>query len=161
MACGEAAPSEPGPLAAVDAWRAVAAGADPFSGRPPDLRCSSPGFGVEGEVLEVETDKCAWVTLTQPALRDVAPGDRVRVRMWHQPLAAEQPGRAYMGVRLGAETLAEVEPPIPGPPRFYELEHRLNGGAVAGAPVYLHVHNHGVNSYRFGGIELLPSVEPP
>lgn len=156
LGCGSGAeaPSEPGPLIDPTQWTVVAAPDDPFSDRPERFPCTG-GFQVEGEVYEVETDKCAYLTASQPSLRSVRAGDRVETLMWHQLLVADVPAEAHMAVRLGPHVIAEARLALPFPPELYEVEWTTPEPVPAGTPVYIHVHNHGSNSYRFGSVELV------
>lgn len=152
---GTRMPSTPGPLTDVERWRRVEAGEDPFADRPQTFRCNAGGHQVEGETYEVETDKCAYLTAVQPSLRAIAAGDRVESVMWHQFLVADEPAEAHLAVRLGAYVIAEARPTLPFPPEFYTTVWTAPADIEAGTPIYIHVHNHGANSYNFGGVRLL------
>lgn len=150
----------PGPLVDVQAWQVVDAPDDPFPDRPDDFRCGAGGAHVEGLVYEIETDRCAYVTATQPSLRRVRVGDRVRVVMWHLTLVADEPADAHMAVAIGDHVVAEERMQLPFPPRLLTVEWTAPEGFPAGTPVFLHAHNHGANSYRFGEVTLLGPGDP-
>lgn len=149
-----------GPLVTVESWRVVGADEDPFSDRPEAFRCSTGGHGPEGDVYEVETDKCQYVTAVQPSLDAVGAGQRVSSLMWHQTLDAESDAEAHVAFRIGPHLVWEERIPIPFPPESYVFDWVAPEDVPRGTPVYLHVHNHGANSYRFGSTEIVdPSAD--
>ncbi|MEL6185519.1 MAG: hypothetical protein AAFU79_12930 [Myxococcota bacterium] len=135
-------------------WEVTSAAEDPFEDRPASFSCVG-GYQVEGAVFEVETDRCAYLTAMQSSLRSVEAGDVVESQLWHQLLVADAPSEAHMAVRLGPYIIAEARPPIPFPPEFYTRRWTAPERIPVGTSVFIHVHNHGSNSYRFGSVELL------
>ena len=151
VACGPAGPPDEAalPLLTSVGWVEVAAADDPFNDRPDEVRCDPAGYGPEGAAFEVLTDVCAYGTFSQPAGHDVPAGATLSVEMWHLNLTAASPARGHFAVAAGGE-VAEVQPEIPGDPAAYTLELHLKEGIQAGDPLFLHVHNHGSNSWYLG-----------
>lgn len=144
---------------------------DPFSPlRGPDHFCDPIGYGFEDLAGEasygIESGACNYLTVGQPGLTAIAPGDEILVRLWHFALTAPSPGEAYLALQVGDRLLWQARLPIPcrggltgatpggdcpdnpgravvDPPVF-----TADFAAPAGTPVYFHVQNHGENGYN-------------
>tara|TARA_B100000959_G_C14775177_1_gene539175 strand:- start:87 stop:653 length:567 start_codon:yes stop_codon:yes gene_type:complete len=143
-----------GQLVAHTAWRAVSASQDPFAEHRPDvITCPDYSYRVEGqgdaELFEVETDQCNYVTLVQDALLPTRAGDAIEIVLWHLNLIAAQEAQAHVALQLGSELLWEQTIDIPGAEAMYTPVVTLSANWPTGTPVYLHLHNHGANSWRF------------
>lgn len=139
---------EAGPLTDPSGWVEVAPADDPYDDRPAGAGCEPHGWVLEGELVEVQTDVCAYVTLRQPLRRGVRAGESVVVDAWNLGLWAEAPASAHASVQLGEERW-EARPRIPSPPGYWSARFEPRAPLPAGTPIYLHVHNHGANSWRF------------
>ncbi len=135
-------------------WVAVESTEDPFpSHRPEEIVCPDYAYKVEGEgdaeLFEVETDLCNYVTLVQNSIRSGQAGDEIEIVLWHLNLIAAEAAEAHVALQLGSELLWEQNIAIPGPEAMYTPVVSLAKDWPAGTPVYLHLHNHGANSWRF------------
>mgnify|MGYP000088099263 CR=1 FL=1 len=130
--------------------------ADPMpEHRPADSDCAPSGWGLEGSSVEVDTGLCPFAVLAQPALADLRRGDRVEVVLWHKDLVAEEPAEAHVLITMGDVVVYEDFVAIPAEPVAYTEEVEVAGDAPAGAPIVLHLHNHGANSWNLLSIDRL------
>ncbi len=143
---------------------------DPFSPlRAPDHYCDPIGIGFEelaGEPsFKVESGSCNYVTVVQPSMTNIEPGDEVLVRMWHFALTAPSGGEAYIAIQIGDRMLWQAWLPIPCrgglvgfaagdcsdnpiPAEVDPTPSTADFSAPAGTPVYFHLQNHGENGYN-------------
>lgn len=154
--CGPSAglPSE-GDLAVSDGWTVVSDEDDPFiADRPGSVVCPSSSVQEEGTILEIDTGRCNWVTLSQPTLVDVEPGQSVNTLLWHNDLWFEEPVMGHATVMLDTWTLLDLEVEIPHSAEVYDTTELAVEAWPAGAPLYLHIDNHGANAWRLGHIAI-------
>jgi hypothetical protein len=151
-----------GPTSRVDlvdhsAWQLVEDGFDPWSTEDESaLPCDPEGFGEEPPLFEVQTGLCDFATFQQPSLGGVRAGDLIQVIAWHLPLRlaltdggpAPEPAEGHLVVRLGDQTLLEYRTEIPAAESAMSELLEANADVAPGAPVWLHVHNHGDNAWR-------------
>ncbi len=150
-----------GSLVDHDAWTLVSAADDPFDDRPADLECSDLSWSNEdlgGEPsLEVATDSCDYLTVSQPSRAAGAAGDELHVRLWHYSLNNFEEAEAHAAITIGGEVVFEVEHEIPGDSGMDAPYWEAPSDFDAGDEVLFHLHNHGSNTWNF--IEL--SVAAP
>lgn len=147
--CAEDPPEPAGPVAliAADAWE-IGGDDDPFvDHRPADARCDA-GAVVEGSTLEVDTGACAWLWATQPARGAVGPGAPLEFVFWHGWLDAPEPAEAHVAVTIDGRLAWETFVPVPSEPVAYTEHFDSPVAASAGAPIGLHLHNHGANTWN-------------
>ncbi len=147
------------------AWQSVEAAADPFADhRPPEdeLECGLAGWLIESNTLEVDTNQCNYVTLTQPALVDMTPETPMRLEFRYFDLIAPAPATAHVALQVGDAIVWEREITIPGPAMVLnEDELTAQVEAPAGTPIYFHLHNHGQNTYTLDEVEAEVVVPAP
>ena len=130
-----------GPLLDPHGWEAQAS--DPWG---TGEVCS--GWAVEEEQIEVRTEDCAWISLTQGLSREVPAGTEVRGGVLWDGLYADEPAEAVLGLAVAGEVVWEATVPIPSGSDDAPL-HVRSTGWMAGDEVVIHVHNHGLNSYTW------------
>lgn len=134
-------------LVQAEAWVADAE-ADPLpahaEGRP-----ACEDFVVEDGILEVDTGACPYFVGRQPALVALREGDRLEGGVVWDTLYAEEDGRAHLALALDGAVVWELEVDIPGEPGWEVLEVTLPVDVEEGADVVWHLHNHGLNQWRF------------
>jgi len=152
-----------GSLVDWNAWEVVAAPEDPFDDRPPDPSCPTGAYMPEilsgEEVFSVDTGACSYVTLRQPARRDVARGERLVARVWHFALNAGTSATAHVALRLGDSTVLDETVPIPSEGGLLAIDQPADHAYPEGTPVYFHLHNHGDNSWSL--VELSAGPQTP
>jgi len=160
-------PSEPKPepeprsLAKPDAWVRVSDETqDLFAAeRPADATCDDAGYYFEPitQALEVQTELCNYVTLRQPTLEPLEPGDQIRVQGYHGDLTAPEPSEGYLGLAIAGELAWELSVPIPSAAAEFDQTFTCDRSLPAGVELQLHVHNHGANSWDLIALEVTPT----
>ncbi|MCB9761122.1 MAG: hypothetical protein H6739_14880 [Alphaproteobacteria bacterium] len=151
---------DPGPLVDMSLWSRVEAADDPFDDRPDDVRCSSAATYVEATTgtpsLEIDTGLCNYLLLSQPSLREVRADDLVEVWIFHDQLLADAPAEAHAVIRLGSWEAWGLRAPIPSDPEVYIESAEAPETFPEGTPVWLHLHNHGDNTWNLFEVTMSP-----
>ena len=140
-------------------WEVVESFEDPFlEGVFEPVFCREVDYGVEGEgeysFFEVVTTDCNYLTVAQSSLSEVSVGDQLELTLWHLPLVATEEGNAELIVTLGDRTIFTEMIGIPTQERVYSSIVNADFDAAAGALIHFHVHNHGLNAWRFYSFEV-------
>jgi hypothetical protein len=142
-------------LVDVDAWTPQDPARDSLAEhRPAQLQCPANSWYNEDGALEVETGYCNYLSLTQPSLAEVRPGDTLHLVLWHADLAFEQPASAHVAVTVAGELIWEAEVAIPADADIYDVRIPASFDAPRGSPVEFHLHNHGYNSWTVLELEV-------
>ena len=147
---------EPAVLVQPSDWALVAPADDPWpgaAGRPP---CEERAVHAEEGTIELDTGACGWITVGAPSRAPWRRGDRVQVLVIHSALVADAPAVATLALRLDGEDVWSTTLDVPAAAGFLEVDVPAPAAGRAGAPMYLHVDNHGANSYRFGALRAAP-----
>ena len=140
-------------------WRQLSAAEDPHADhRPERIDCPDEQLALEGTVLEIDTGKCDYVSVTQALLIDVQPCDTIQAVLTHEALFDVTPATAHVAISMGGQVVFEQEPPIPSPSGLLTPTWQLPQGASAGDPVVFHLHNHGVNTWNLLSLNITPEV---
>ena len=143
------------PLVDKNAWRLTAAADDPWAAeRPPRFECPDYAFEVEPGGFEIDTGDCEYAVVQQPSLAPIVEGDQMALIFWHNTLVADMPTEAHIAVRIGKHAVWQQTVPIPGPSAAYVPTAVAHFSAPAGTPIFLHLHNHGANTYLFSTFEV-------
>jgi hypothetical protein len=131
--------------------------ADPWAEhRPEDIACPPSARGPEtlGELptYTIVTTACPYTTVVQPSLEDSCQGDSLFIWIWRSALTGPEDATAHVGVRIGDEPIWELAVPIPADADLIVENIPLTRDHPAGTPIYLHVRNHGSNSYELLGL---------
>lgn len=135
------------------AWAETPLADDPFALlRPADATCAETGHGPDnfgGEPsYEIDTGMCNYVSLSQAVLQALPAGTSVELRVWHFELEADGPAEAYLAVDIDGALVFERTIPIPSAAELIVGEFELPADVPLGAPVTVHVHNHGANTWN-------------
>ena len=149
-----AAPSD-GSLVDHDHWTLCPRQQTPFNDEStPETTCDPRGYGQEEGSFEVRTGYCPDLDVSQPNLQEVHEGDLLEVIFYHMTLApVDGEAEMHAALAIGEEIVWELQVPIPSPAKPYTVTFPSPVDAPRGTPVFLHLHNHGYNSYnlqRFG-----------
>lgn len=140
-------------LVDVAMFEQTAAQDDPYADRPQDASVCEFGFGLENGLFEIQTDLCAYAGFEQPTLAPIRTGDTLEFLLIHDALYAEEPGvSAHLSIALGDAVVWETSIPFPAEPGIVRPEWTADADAPEGTPLRLHIHNHGVNNYRFAAM---------
>ena len=121
----------------------------PFSEhRPEVVDCPSTAFELEGDQLEVSTDKCNYVAITFPIVQNVPAGTPVKTLVLHTGLWAPEPGFAHVAWIINDTVFWEENPEIPASTEFYFQESELPFAIGPSDTLHFHLHNHGANDWK-------------
>jgi hypothetical protein len=149
---GACAAAENEDLALPEDWSLVDAAEDPVPDRPDGTACPERALVVEAGYLELDTAACGWITAMAPARHGTTLGDPLQVFAFHTALVAEETAEAVFSLYAEDTLLWEQRMTIPASGGFFEDEVILPRDLDAGTPLYVHVHNHGANSYRLAHV---------
>jgi hypothetical protein len=138
-----------------DAWEPSAAKDDPQPEHRPALVACAHGFWLESGGLEIDTGACNYLSLAQPLLDAIEPGDPLHLQLWWQSLASVDPAAGHLAIFVDGALLWEEHVPIPGPAAARTLDFESPLGAPAGAILTFHLHNHGYNTWHFHELRAL------
>lgn len=163
VSCGDEATAERAPeperewvlLAAPTTWQLAPVDKDPFASQRPAQAppCDPQGATLEdfgGQLaFEIQTELCNWASIQQPLLGAAKHGERLRLKVWSTLLTSldEAPAQAYLGLAVGERIIWEQRVSYPQQARLNEWELELPFDLTVGAPLTLHVHNHGANTW--------------
>lgn len=125
--------------------------------RPGEIACDIAGWYPEDGNLEIDTGHCNYASLCQPAARTVTAGDTIEVQMWHFDLTAPEPSRAHLAITIGGHIILEREVPIPSAAASIEHAWLAPLDFPQTAPVTVHLHNHGQNTWTLAGLRHITS----
>ncbi|MEM7152003.1 MAG: hypothetical protein AAF799_04130 [Myxococcota bacterium] len=149
--------AEPQPLVDVMAWREGTAEHDPLHHERPDaIDCPVAAWGPEWGRLEIQTGVCNYLHVTQPSLTAIEAGDSVELVVFHDRLDAAEPAQGHVAILVGEQVLWEHWVDIPTEAAVVHARVPAPQAWPVGAPVGLHLHNHGYNSWTLAGLEVLP-----
>ena len=146
-------PRPPAELVDADVWMRTPEALDAYvTRRPAGVMCDPQvGYGSElfGGVpaLEINTGWCNFLTVDQPLLADIRPGERLVVSVWHFELWANEPAEAFLGLAIDGEPLWEHRVPIPSESGLVHEAIELDDVYDIGTEVQFHLDNHGLNSW--------------
>ena len=124
---------------------------------PGSIECE-PGSLVAGDsVFDISTDACNYVFVEQPLLVALEPGDTLTVVTGHlQLFDPAGPASGHIALVVDHQVLWERQIHIPAQPDIFQEEIVITREIPAGAPIALHLHNHGQNEWRFYDLTLHP-----
>jgi hypothetical protein len=143
------------PLVDVSFWTQALDTEDPFADRPDAVDCPTASWAVEvveglPPSLEIDTGLCDYATFWQPTLVDLYAGETVQQILAHGALTAAEPADAHVAIWLDGTVLHDAIVAIPAEGEQTQYEHVLEQDVPAGTLVWLHLHNHGDNTWAFG-----------
>ena len=100
---------------------------------------------------------CNWLTLQQPSLRRIVPGDQIEIRVRHSTLTAPQMGEARLGFAVGDELAFDARIPIDPflGAQFLTRTWTASRDYPKGTRLLWHVDNHGRNEYMLIEVNVL------
>lgn len=153
-------PTERVSLVTGENWSFVSQDNDPYRTGDTDAPpCTRIAFRPEYGGVELDTGICNHITLSQPASVAVAQGATIYITGWHSTLVSEEMGMGQMRVMLGAQEIWSIESPIPGPAQSFDVEIINPVELTPGDLVYVHVSNHGANTWNILRIETEREIE--
>lgn len=119
------------------------------------MSCAAESWYVEYTGIELDTTDCNYFALTQPLPLAVTAGEPLSLLAWHQTLLSDDPAVGHMAVLIDGVIAWEITVDIPADPGIYETSFEAPADADEGAPVVLHLHNHGYNTWQFNELTAL------
>ena len=156
------------PLVDHTLWTVLGPSDDPFGGGP--RRCGPEDLVLEdfsGESsLSVSTRRCSWMTVTQPSLAPLHPGDALNVRLWYFSQTLFDAAEATLVVEVGeiggtdgpGSLRWTTTVPLPTPSALAYDTLPVSRELPAGTPIWWHVHNHGENTWNLIEVSVTRSV---
>lgn len=145
----------------LDDWQRVGDPAgDVFADqRPADAVCDDAGYVVDPlrQVFEIQTEVCDYLTVSQPTLEPLAPGDVVTVLAYHDMLTAPEPAEGYLGLALDGQIEWEYMVAIPASAATIEQQFTIDRALPVGTELQMHVHNHGPNTWELVDVLVTPA----
>lgn len=143
-----------------DAWEQLPEGEDPLAAhRPQTVDCGALGWEVEWDGFEVQTIGCNYMAAEQPTPVELCAGDQLHFDFQHFDLLSSGPAQAHAAVFVGEQALldytVDVDSDAATPARKWDEMIEVDDDVPAGARVYLHIHNHGFNTYKLLKVDLL------
>ncbi|MDP7039763.1 MAG: hypothetical protein QGI45_11435 [Myxococcota bacterium] len=155
---GEDEPPTSKSLIDMHAWAWQDAGADPSGHRPEEVICPDTGWYYEEvsnePTLEVDTEECDYLSVSQPLLASFKKGDVLFLRLWHYHLIFPDTEWAHAALYIGGQLLWESQIAIPAEANFIHPEFSAPFAAEKGAPINFHLHNHGNNTWNLFELSL-------
>lgn len=147
-------------LAPLSELSQVERSADPLSAhRPEVVDCDGlASWYLEAGLLEVDSGRCNYLSLSEPAAVAAPAGARVTMEVSHYDLTAAEPGEAHLALLVRNVVLWETTIPVPSDANVLKISVTLPIDVAKGDPVGFHLHNHGQNTYTFG--KVLVSRDP-
>jgi hypothetical protein len=141
-------------------WEQLDADADPLAEHRPEMvDCGPLGWEVEFDGFEVETIGCNYMAASQPSLVELCAGDQLHFDFQHFNLVSSGPAQAHAAVYVGEQALLEytvdIDPDTGTAARKWDEMIEVEQDVPAGGPVYLHIHNHGFNTYKLLKVDLV------
>jgi len=122
--------------------------------RPEVLDCSPGAFTEELGQLEIDTGECDYA-LIQFSTRFLLPaGTEIEGMVMHSGLFHPDHAQAHYALSIDGILFEESHPAIPSDTDFFFFQGQVESEVPEGSVVMLHLHNHGVNTWRFGHLRL-------
>ena len=140
-------------LAVHSEWAVVPLQEDPFHdiSKADPAVCGPGRYGSEegGGTFwfGIDTIDCAYITVTQPLLQRLCPGDVVSLRLWHFSLTGASDG--YQVALAFDASVPDIMETIlvPRPGMLLERAWIVDRHITSASPVLFHLSNHGINSW--------------
>lgn len=127
--------------------------------RPEVIDCPrGTGFLIEDDELEVRTEFCNYLSLSQQSLLDMPAGTELEFTMSHSDLNFNAPATAYLGLSISGTKIWTAEIDIPSPGTIIKETLSLPVAVSRGDPIEIHIRNHGDNTYTVHSLDaFIPS----
>ena len=135
----------------ISSWNFIDYSIDPLiEHQPEEIDCSISAIQMEYEQLEMNTDLCNYIALEFETQKDILAGTTVEALILHTGLWALEDTEAHFALYINDTLWWEEYPPIPSNTEFFFHEATITEMLPKGTRVYLHLHNHGANDWKFG-----------
>ena len=122
--------------------------------RPVAVDCPRDwGWLVEGDALEVRTERCNYLSLTQQSLLQLEAATELEISFSHSELNFNAPSTAHIAVLIGGNVLLDKSINIPSDANIYKERISLGAPVSFGDEIVVHLHNHGANAWTLHSID--------
>ncbi len=144
-------------LIQAQAWDTMSRSRDFFiDHRPSRVECSrDTGWLVEDGDLEIRTEFCNYLSLTQQSLLNIDAGTEVELALSHSDLDFNAPSSAHLAISIAGSVIWEANIAIPSDGKIIKESLVLTDAISAGDPIDLHLHNHGNNAWTLHSLDIL------
>jgi hypothetical protein len=148
-------------LITAQAWDIASRNRDSFPDhRPAQIDCTrEQGWLAEDDALEIRTQFCNYLSLTQQSLLNLPAGTTLELALSHSELNYNAPASAHVAVSIAGNTVWETQIAIPGPGEILKETVQLPFAVSSGDPIAVHLHNHGQNTWTLHSIDALVSED--
>lgn len=131
-----------------------------FNHRPEEVVCErDTGWLVEEDALEVRTEFCNYLSLSQESLLDLEAGTELELVLSHSALNFNAPATAHIAVSIGGNSIWETTVDIPSENNLLKETLVLPFAVSGGDPIEVHLHNHGDNTWTVHSLDALISSD--
>jgi hypothetical protein len=144
-------------LVAAQAWSTTSRNRDVFPAhRPAQIDCPrGTGWLVEDDALEIRTEFCNYLSLTQQSLLNLEAGTTLELALSYSDLDFNAPSSAHLSVAVAGSAVWESEIAIPSEGQILKETVVLPFAVVSGDVIDVHLHNHGQNAWTLHSIDAL------
>jgi hypothetical protein len=149
------------PLVEAIAWDVQPKNRDAFPDhRPAVVTCEQDkGWMIEEDILEVRTEFCNYLSISQQSLLDLAAGTNLELALSHSALNFNAPATAHLAVSIGGTPVWETSVTIPSDKGIIKETLVLPFAVSRGDPIEVHLHNHGNNTWEIRSLDALISSD--
>lgn len=147
-------------LVEATAWDRQPKNRDAFpSHRPEDVTCEQDtGWIVEEDAMEVRTEFCNYLSISQNSLLDLAAGTELEFALSHSDLNFNAPATAHFAISIAGGAIWETTVEIPSANNIIKPQITLPFAVSRGDSIEVHLHNHGDNTWTIHSLDaLVPS----
>lgn len=128
--------------------------------RPSQVECKQgEGWLVEEDELEVRTEFCNYLSLSQNSLLDLAAGTELELALSHSELNFNAPSQSHIALSIAGTSIWETRIEIPSANAILKQTIELPFAVSRGDSIEWHIHNHGSNTYTFYSLDALLSSD--
>jgi hypothetical protein len=143
-------------LVTAEAWTLLGPSDDPWTDTEQRPRCDAQDMRVETALdltwLRLSTERCGWLTVRQPLLKDVDVGTPLQAYIWFWAFGPPKvlPAEYEVLVAVGEPPVVvwSARGPLPKDSGILFDVFEAPRALKAGEPVYWHVANHGSNAWE-------------
>lgn len=148
-------------LVSAQAWDTTPRNRDIFPDhRPTQIDCArDKGWLAEDDALEIRTEFCNYLSLTQQSLLNLEAGTTLELALSHSDLEFNVPASAHLAIAIAGNTVWETEIAIPSEGNVLKATLELPFAVSSGDAIDVHLHNHGKNTWTVHSIDALVSED--
>ncbi|MFT5484825.1 MAG: hypothetical protein ACI9GW_003493 [Halieaceae bacterium] len=144
-------------LGAAAAWDFQAKNRDGFPDhRPVTIDCDrDEGWRVEDDTMEIRTDSCNYLSLTQESLINIPAGNRIEFSLSHGDLVYRESTSAHVALSIAGIVVWDREIDIPSESAIIREDLVLGFDIAQRDSIEFHLHNHGSNAWTLHSIDAI------